>query len=270
MAQVCEVMMEKGKPAVKKIYAVADCGEVVNLSGARQQVMGGVVDGYGHAMFGKLTFKNGETEQKNYNTYRLIRMKEVRPRLLPGFVGMGSENGAVRFAVQWEAEGEVREGVYIARRFTNSRLNTLVGGRFFPGVHQHARFQVSEAHPYYQLALESGDGQTQLALRGTVRDRLPDDSLFASMDEASEFFRAGSLGYSDSRTAGVFDGLELRSLHWRLTALEVACVESTLFNEADNFPPGTSEFDCALFMRGIEHEWHARESLYAEPLRCAA
>ena len=34
-----------GKPVVKKIYAVSDCGEVINLSGARQQVMGGIVDG---------------------------------------------------------------------------------------------------------------------------------------------------------------------------------------------------------------------------------
>lgn len=88
VAQVCEVKMEKGKPAVKKIYAASDCGEVVNLSGARQQVMGGIVDGYGHAMFGKLSFNMGETEQKNYNNYRLIRMKEI-PEIDAHFVDNG-------------------------------------------------------------------------------------------------------------------------------------------------------------------------------------
>ncbi len=77
VAQVCEVAMEKGKPAIKKIIAACDCGEVINLTGARQQVVGGIVDGFGHAMFGKLTFNKGETEQKNYNNYRLIRMKEI-------------------------------------------------------------------------------------------------------------------------------------------------------------------------------------------------
>src|SRR5688500_7598520 len=56
VAQVCEVKMENGKPAVKRIVAASDCGEVINMSGARQQVMGGIVDGYGHAMFGKLSF----------------------------------------------------------------------------------------------------------------------------------------------------------------------------------------------------------------------
>jgi isoquinoline 1-oxidoreductase beta subunit len=88
VAQVCEVKMENGKPAVKKIYAAADCGEVINLSGARQQVMGGITDGYGHAMFGKLSFTNGETDQKNFNSYRLIRMREI-PEIEPHFVDNG-------------------------------------------------------------------------------------------------------------------------------------------------------------------------------------
>lgn len=88
VAQVAEVKMENGKPSVKKIYAAADCGEVVNLSGARQQVMGGIVDGFGHAMFGKLSFNKGETEQKNYNSYRLIRMREI-PEVETHFVDNG-------------------------------------------------------------------------------------------------------------------------------------------------------------------------------------
>lgn len=88
VAQVCEVTMDKGKPQVKKVYAASDCGQVVNLSGARQQVAGGIVDGYGHAMFGKLSFTNGETDQKNYNAYRLIRMKEI-PEVETHFVDNG-------------------------------------------------------------------------------------------------------------------------------------------------------------------------------------
>src|SRR5688572_18255667 len=68
VAQVCDVVMKAGKPAVTKIYAVADCGEVVNKSGARHQVMGGVLDGYGHAMFGKLTFKDGDRKSTRLNS----------------------------------------------------------------------------------------------------------------------------------------------------------------------------------------------------------
>ena len=88
VAQVAEIEMNKSNPVLKKIYAAADCGIVVNLSGARQQVTGGVVDGFGHAMFGKLTFKDGAPEQKNFNNYRLIRLKEV-PEVEVHFVDNG-------------------------------------------------------------------------------------------------------------------------------------------------------------------------------------
>lgn len=88
VAQVAEIEMNKKNPVLKKIYAASDCGIVVNFSGARQQVTGGIVDGFGHAMFGKLTFKDGEPEQKNFNSYRLIRMKEV-PEVEVHFVNNG-------------------------------------------------------------------------------------------------------------------------------------------------------------------------------------
>lgn len=90
VAQVCDVVMQGGLPVVKKIYAVSDCGQVVNLSGARQQVMGGIVDGLGHAMYSKLSFKDGAAEQKNFDTYRLIRIKEI-PEVETHFVDNGIE-----------------------------------------------------------------------------------------------------------------------------------------------------------------------------------
>ncbi len=88
VAQVCEIEMKNGKPVVKKIYAVADCGEVINKSGALQQVMGAITDGYGHAMFGKLTLKDGVPEQNNFDQYRIIRMKEI-PEIEVQFVDNG-------------------------------------------------------------------------------------------------------------------------------------------------------------------------------------
>ena len=88
VAQVGEVAMRDGKPVLKKIYAVSDCGEVINKSGALQQVMGAIVDGYGHAMFGKLSFKDGVPEQTNYHNYRMIRMKEI-PEVEAHFIDNG-------------------------------------------------------------------------------------------------------------------------------------------------------------------------------------
>lgn len=88
VAQVAEVKLVKSVPVVEKVYAAADCGIVVNLSGAYQQVRGGIVDGLGHAMYSKLSFKDGAVEQKNFNNYRLIRLKEV-PEIDVHFVNNG-------------------------------------------------------------------------------------------------------------------------------------------------------------------------------------
>ncbi len=90
VAQVGEVVMKKGQPVLQKVYAAADCGEVINQSGARQQVTGGIVDGVGHAMYGNLTFKDGAAQQSNFNNYRLIRLNEI-PEVEVHFVDNGIE-----------------------------------------------------------------------------------------------------------------------------------------------------------------------------------
>ncbi len=88
VAQVADVILRNGLPVVKKIYAVSDCGQVVAHNGAVHQVMGGIVDGMGHTMYSKLSFRDGVADQNNYNTYRLIKMKEI-PEIETHFVDNG-------------------------------------------------------------------------------------------------------------------------------------------------------------------------------------
>ena len=201
----------------------------------------------------------------------LIRLKKVRPSFLPSWMGISSENAAHRTAVEWDDNATLREGVYVRRRDTNSRLNALVGGRLFPGIHHHARFTVEESGDHYHLALASDDGITTMSVRGRRADRLPASSMFRTLEEASEFFRAGSLGYSDTRQPSRFQGLELRCRDWKVEPLAVEEVRSSFFEDTTLFPKGTIEFDNALLMRGIEHEWHGRADLcYREPDRAVA
>ncbi|MBC6366166.1 xanthine dehydrogenase family protein molybdopterin-binding subunit [Algoriphagus sp. AK58] len=88
VAQVADIEVQGGSPTLKKITAVTDCGMVVNPTGANHQVRGGIVDGMGHAMYTNLTFENGVPKQRNYDSYRLIRMKEV-PEIDTHFVDSG-------------------------------------------------------------------------------------------------------------------------------------------------------------------------------------
>lgn len=88
VAQIGEVDMVNGKPELTKMISAVDCGVVINQSGARQQVMGGVVDGIGHAMYGNLTFTNGVPDQQNFNKFQLIRLSNI-PEVEVHFVDNG-------------------------------------------------------------------------------------------------------------------------------------------------------------------------------------
>lgn len=77
IAQVAEIEKVKGRIVLRKMIAAVDCGVVVNLSGAYQQVQGGIIDGLGHALYGEVTLKDGVPNQQNFDTYRLIRINEI-------------------------------------------------------------------------------------------------------------------------------------------------------------------------------------------------
>jgi hypothetical protein len=191
----------------------------------------------------------------------LIRLKNVRPAFWPSWLGISSENAAHRTAVEWDENDTVREGVYVRRRDTSSWLNALAGGRLFPGIHYHAKFAVKESVDRFEVGLQSDDGVTSMSVDGRRADELPGSSVFRSVEEASSFFQAGSLGYSATPDPSRFQGLELRCLNWRVEPLEVEEVRSSFFEDRSLFPKGSIEFDCALLMRGIEHEWHGKSDL---------
>ncbi len=194
----------------------------------------------------------------------LIRLQKIRPRFLPSFLGISSENAAHRIAVEWDQDGEIKQGVYVPRRDTSSRMNTLLGGRIFPGMCSHASFEVQEDDDHFRVALDSDDGNTHVLVDGQITHELPRPSVFASVQEASSFFEQGSLGYSATPKPGQFEGLHLHSLNWQVQPLAIEKVESNYFEEEARFPRGSIEFDCALLMRGIRHEWHGKGMLCAE------
>jgi hypothetical protein len=192
----------------------------------------------------------------------LIRLQQLRPKWMPAGLGLSSENAAHRIAVEWDDEhGSPREGVYIPRRDSDSRLNALAGGRIVPGIHHHATFIASESIDHFAIDLRSDDGATRVSVGARLAGALPATSIFQSLDEASRFFEAGSLGYSATDDPNRFDGLSLHCEKWKVEPLDVRSVQSSFFNDPSRFPSGAATFDCALLMRGISHEWHAEKDL---------
>lgn len=196
----------------------------------------------------------------------LIRLGGLRPRPLPARIGIRTENAAHRIAVEWDTPTGVATGVYIPRRDTGSRATALAGGRLFPGEHHRARWDVVEGDQELRVAFRSIDNTGAVRVHVRVSATWPGSALFADLAEASEFFRQGSAGYSETTNGSRLDGLELRSSSWTIEPVEVADLHSTFFEDRTLFPAGTAELDGALLMRDLPVTWH---SLPAMPVRHA-
>jgi len=193
----------------------------------------------------------------------LIRLEKIRPKGMPSFIGISSENSAHRIAVEWEDDdGRACEGVFVPRRDTDSRLNALAGGRLFPGVHHHSAFTVEDHDGLISIRIATEDIDDPLVeLEVSETDEFPETSVFTSLSKSSEFFEAGCIGYSSRPESCKLDGLLLKVSDWCVSPLTVHRVRSAYYDDTSIFPVASIELDHALLMRDIRHEWHSEPAM---------
>ena len=85
-AHIVDMVIRDGQPYVEKVCSAMDCGIVINPDAAKNMVEGAVIDGIGNALYGGMTFKDGVTEHKNLDTYRIIRHNEAPKKVDVHFV----------------------------------------------------------------------------------------------------------------------------------------------------------------------------------------
>lgn len=91
VAHVAEVAaMPNGTVRVRRVVTAADCGFVVNPSGAAAQVEGAVILGLSAALGQQITVEGGRVVQSNFHDYPVLRMAEA-PRIEVHFVDSGDE-----------------------------------------------------------------------------------------------------------------------------------------------------------------------------------
>lgn len=86
-AQVAEVSIEEGAIRVHRVVAAFDCGLAVNPMTVEAQVQSAVAFGLSAALYGQITFKDGQVQQSNFHDYRVLRipqMPRVEVYLVPG------------------------------------------------------------------------------------------------------------------------------------------------------------------------------------------
>jgi isoquinoline 1-oxidoreductase beta subunit len=76
VSHVAEVSADGSSIKVEKVCSVADVGPIINLSGARNQVEGAVIDALSTAQL-EVTFSDGAAQQRNFDEYRLLRINQA-------------------------------------------------------------------------------------------------------------------------------------------------------------------------------------------------
>ncbi len=78
VAHVVEVTVTGGTAVrVDRVVSAVDCGQVVNPAGARAQVEGAILQGLSTALREEITVTGGQVDQKNFDSYALLRFREA-------------------------------------------------------------------------------------------------------------------------------------------------------------------------------------------------
>ncbi len=191
----------------------------------------------------------------------LIRLEQLRPKGCPASVGVSSENMAHRIAIRYPADPGWKDGAFIWRRDTDRGLVTLLGGRLFPGVQRRAHFGVVERAPGLAMEVRTQNSEANVWFGAQCVAGWNSTALFHGFDDACRFFQRGDCGFSCPLPDGKLEGLQLRTLRWKMQPLEVHALHAAFFEDRQRFPRGSVEFDCGLLMRDIPHEWQALDEV---------
>ena len=160
----------------------------------------------------------------------------------------------IDFCVEWNDGNELRHGIFVKRRFTNSKLHEFGGDKIFPGRLNFAKFEVEEGDGEYSVAFRTSDGDyTSVQVRKT--ETFSENSIFNSIEEASKDFEQDKVGYSPNKASDGFTGGKSNTTNWKVSPLEVLHADSNLFSNAEIFPDGSIEIDHSLFKHDIERSW---------------
>jgi isoquinoline 1-oxidoreductase subunit beta len=95
VAEVAHVAVSpSGTLRVRHVFAVVDCGDVVNTDSATAQVEGGIIFGLSAAMVGEITIAEGRVVQRNFRDHQMIHLSDA-PRISAEFIRTDARPGGL-------------------------------------------------------------------------------------------------------------------------------------------------------------------------------
>lgn len=121
VCQVVAVSRTASSIRVHRVACVVDCGTAVNPANVEMQMQGGIVHGLNAALWGRSTFDKGVPSPRNFNAYRMLRVREV-PVMEITILNSGAALGGVGEPGVPPIAPAVANAVF---RLTGERLRTL-------------------------------------------------------------------------------------------------------------------------------------------------
>jgi isoquinoline 1-oxidoreductase beta subunit len=115
MAQVAEVSLERGKVRVHRIVCALDCGQMVNPTIVEAQVESSIVFGLTAALWDEINLESGQVRQKNFDSYRLLRMNEM-PKLATHVIASAETPGGIGEPATALVAPAVANAIFMATR----------------------------------------------------------------------------------------------------------------------------------------------------------
>ncbi len=95
VAQVAHVAVSSdGELRVRNVFAVVDCGDVVNTDTAKAQVEGGVIFGLSAAMVGEISIAQGRVVESNFRDHQMIHLADA-PQISVDFIRSDAHLGGL-------------------------------------------------------------------------------------------------------------------------------------------------------------------------------
>jgi len=121
VAQVAEVSVTGGKLTVHRITAAVDCGTVVNPLTVEAQIQGAAIYALSALYYGEITLKDGRVQQRNFDTYRVMRVFES-PVVDVHIIALGNKMGGIGETGVPPTFASVLNAIFAA---TGKRVRTL-------------------------------------------------------------------------------------------------------------------------------------------------
>lgn len=172
----------------------------------------------------------------------LLEIEGIRPRGLPAVVGRRLRAVAHRISVEWDdGSGATEVGVYVPVRHTDSRCAVALGGRWFPGVHERARTELSASEHDLEWRSEPlGAGGLRVRVAVTVPRAVPASS---TCDEVGPTCLGAAVGVSPDRR-GRLEAARMEPAHRDARAVAIDVLDSAFIDGFSTARLSTSYLMC--------------------------